>query len=425
MMETRFTTQELTIPEAPGAPGWDDFVAMVAVRNSVDAEAYGSTELDSTPEELLSIWRNQRYEPKRTLVTRADGRIIARATVERSCLPETAPNPDPRHIPTDVSWLSVQVLPAWRRRGIGSALTDRIEALAADDGCRNVIVYAASRPAVGPAVASPTGFGAVPEANAEVQFLLRRGYRLEQVERASRLALPIGRELLANFALQAAEFAGIEYIVHCWRDRTPAAWREDIAALYTRMSTDAPTAGLKEPAEVWTAERLVDEEEAFAGSPRVLLTAAVRYIPSGRLVGCSQLSVPAEVTRPVSQEDTLVLREHRGHRLGMLLKSANLHYLQRESPGHPSIITFNAEENRHMLAVNEALGFVPIGYEAAWHRSLPDPAPDRTTSRATSTNRSGMDPAGTDPSTTGSSGTFPSGTAPSGTAQAPENSDRD
>lgn len=371
MTEITFSIDELTVPAAPGAAGWNDFVAMVAVRNAVDAEAYGNDELEFTAEELLPIWQNQRYEPKRALVARVEGAIVARATFERQPVRNT--DPTETADPEQVAWLSVQVLTDWRRHGIGTALTDRIEALAAADGCRTLIVYAASRPARGAPLASPTGFGAVPLDNAEVQFLLRRGYQLEQVERGSRLALPIGPELLTSFAEQAADFAGIDYIVHCWRNRTPPDWREDIAMLYSRMSTDAPSAGLKEPAEVWTPERLVDEEQSFAGSPRLLLTAAMRHIPTGRLVGYSQLSVPAEITRPVSQEDTLVLREHRGHRLGMLLKVANLHYLQRESPGHPSIITFNAEENRHMLAVNEALGFVPIGYEGAWRRTLTAP----------------------------------------------------
>ena len=94
-------------------------------------------------------------------------------------------------------------------------------------------------------------------------------------------------------------------------------------------------------------------------------------MPSGRLVGYSSLSVPPERHRAVSQEDTLVIREHRGHALGMLLKVANLARLQQERPGHPSVITFNAEENRHMLSVNEAVGFVPMGYEGAWRKALP------------------------------------------------------
>jgi hypothetical protein len=65
-----------------------------------------------------------------------------------------------------------------------------------------------------------------------------------------------------------------------------------------------------------------------------------------------------------------VMREHRGHRLGMVLKLANIAYLDETFPGHPAITTFNAEENRPMLDVNEAVGFVPFTYEGAWQKKL-------------------------------------------------------
>jgi hypothetical protein len=65
-----------------------------------------------------------------------------------------------------------------------------------------------------------------------------------------------------------------------------------------------------------------------------------------------------------------VLKDHRGHKLGMLLKVANLAHLEREYPGRSSVITWNAEENRFMLDVNEAVGFVPIGHEGAWKKLL-------------------------------------------------------
>ncbi|MET4783432.1 hypothetical protein [Glaciihabitans sp. UYNi722] len=58
----------------------------------------------------------------------------------------------------------------------------------------------------------------------------------------------------------------------------------------------------------------------------------------------------------------------------MLLKIANILHLEAVRPRHPSIITFNAEENRHMLDVNETVGFAPIGYEGAWKKLV---APDR------------------------------------------------
>ena len=68
------------------------------------------------------------------------------------------------------------------------------------------------------------------------------------------------------------------------------------------------------------------------------------------------------------QEDTLVLREHRGRRLGMLVKTANLARLAEVQPGARRIGTWNAEENAHMLAINVALGFRPAGVWAAWQR---------------------------------------------------------
>ncbi len=104
--------------------------------------------------------------------------------------------------------------------------------------------------------------------------------------------------------------------------------------------------------------------------PRTLLTAVAEHVPTGTLAGFTQLGAPADLTRPVTQEDTLVLREHRGHRLGMLLKVANLQFLEQVAPGHPCVLTWNAEENRAMLDVNEAVGFVPIGYEGAWRKDL-------------------------------------------------------
>ena len=107
-----------------------------------------------------------------------------------------------------------------------------------------------------------------------------------------------------------------------------------------------------------------------SGQPRTQLTSAIEYVPTGRLVAFNELSVPPELERPVAQGDTLVLSEHRGNRLGMLIKIDNIQALAETHPGHPAITTSNAEENRYMLSVNVAVGFVPLAYECAWRKVL-------------------------------------------------------
>lgn len=377
MTDPGFQLDELSIPTAPGRPGWADFEAAAEVAATVEAEGYGSTELALSAAESLPDWLNQAWQPRRLFVARVDGRIVARGVYETLAdeTPSDAAPADaaPAAEPVAHAWIAVQVLADQRRRGIGTALFDRLEAIAETSSRPNQIVYTVSPDAEGPRLHAPTGFGSVPLGNPEVRFLLGRGYRLEQVVRTSRLVLPADAGAIERLRADAARTSGDEYAVLCWTDRTPAEWLDDLAVLRTRMTTDAPSAGLEEPEDVWTAARVVEEEEAAAGSPRSTFTAVALHRPTGRLVAFTELSVPRETARAVIQEDTLVLREHRGHRLGLLLKAANLQRVERERPGHPSVLTFNAEENRHMLSVNETIGFRSMGQEGAWRRSVADP----------------------------------------------------
>ena len=76
------------------------------------------------------------------------------------------------------------------------------------------------------------------------------------------------------------------------------------------------------------------------------------------------------VPESLIQQDTLVAEEHRGHRLGLLVKAANLRRAQEKWPRARSVLTWNASENQHMLAINTALGFRPAGYEGEWQKRL-------------------------------------------------------
>jgi GNAT superfamily N-acetyltransferase len=351
-----YSIEEIDIPTTVDDPSAVAFIEAIEVGNVVAVEAFGTPDIVYEPDEELPQFTNP-FQPKRLLVARAAGRIVGQAVTETQVGDEA-----------DTSWVQVLVHPHSRGRGIGRALSDRVEEAVRVDGRRKAIAYVAGRETGGLRLPSPTGFGSIAADDRSTRFMMARGYSFEQVERMSRLELPI-RGLDALVA-RAEEASGPDYRVHTWVDRTPERWLEDRALLATRMSTDAPSAGLEEPEDVWTVERVRDADARRDSNPRRHLVAAAEHVPSGRLVAYSVLSVPRQPHRAVQQYATLVLREHRGHRLGMLVKVANLAHLAATYPGHPSILTFNAEENRHMLAVNESLGFAPIAYEGAWRKDL-------------------------------------------------------
>ncbi|MOA63722.1 hypothetical protein D3C78_1895520 [compost metagenome] len=54
----------------------------------------------------------------------------------------------------------------------------------------------------------------------------------------------------------------------------------------------------------------------------------------------------------------------------MLVKIANLRRIHELWPSATSVMTWNADENRHMLAINIALGFKPSGFDGEWQKRL-------------------------------------------------------
>lgn len=353
-----FTIEELPIPDSLDSPEGRDFLDSVDARNAAEVAGYGTPEVGYPADELFPMWQDP-HEPKRWWGARRDGRIVARAVLEWQL--DDAER---------VGWAGVQVHPRHQGQGIGTALLDAMQTAAVEAGFRRLLGYAVSPDAPGRRLVPPTGAGSVPAENREVRFLLAHGFRLEQVTRASRFALPADLDDLQARRAAAAAVSEGAYRIHTWTGPTPERWLADQAELYTRMSTEEPTAGLEQPEDPWDVDRVRDYDALQDAGPRTTLTAAAEHVATGRLAAFTQLAVPADPARPASQEDTLVLREHRGKRLGMLLKVENLLALERSLPGRPSVLTWNAEENRAMLDVNEAVGFVPIGYEGAWRKDL-------------------------------------------------------
>lgn len=361
-MPSPITIDEIAIPDTLDGPAADDFRAAIEVRNAVGIAVFGEAAGTNTPEEFLPSLQEQRYDRKLPIVARWNGEIVAVALLVWSVEPDTR-----------VTWLEAGVHPAWRNRGIGTALVEHVEAFARESG-RPVIQTGGLHQAMeaGPRLESPTGYGTLPRNEPVVRFLLNRGYTLEQVTRVSFLHLPVDGATLAAHRAAAWARAGSDYRLHAWTGATPDQWLDDVATIYMRMATDAPAGSLEIDEEPWDAERVRQNDERRVRAGRTALAAAVEHIPSGNLVAFNGLSVPEDRSRPVDQGVTLVLKEHRGHRLGMVVKIANIERLQAFSPASPFIMTGNAEENRPMLDVNEAVGFVPAAYIGAWKKTLPE-----------------------------------------------------
>jgi RimJ/RimL family protein N-acetyltransferase len=95
---------------------------------------------------------------------------------------------------------------------------------------------------------------------------------------------------------------------------------------------------------------------------------------SGRTVAFTGLAVPEAPRDLVEQGGTLVLRGHRGHRLGLAVKAANLAAVQGEHPERTRVNTQNAEVNAPMVAINEKMGFRPVELALEFQRALRMPA---------------------------------------------------
>ncbi|MGH3432954.1 MAG: GNAT family N-acetyltransferase, partial [Thermocrispum sp.] len=89
-------------------------------------------------------------------------------------------------------------------------------------------------------------------------------------------------------------------------------------------------------------------------------TTAAIHEASGRMAGYTTLAWAQQDPTHAWQWNTIVDAEHRGRRLGVLLKVANQAYAFEREPATRTVFTWNAESNQHMNAINTALGFAPI-----------------------------------------------------------------
>jgi ribosomal protein S18 acetylase RimI-like enzyme len=251
---------------------------------------------------------------------------------------------------THIGVVSVTVDPTARRRGLGRQLLQTgIERIRADG--RTIVIVTCAENYPGTDLLKSVGFEPAIE---------------EVVRRQDLLSIDWSR-LDREYAAAESHATGYELV------RMPGEVPADMVDAVLRMTAainDAPIGALEIEDEVFTVERLRAFEAAERARNRRAYRLAARHRETGELAGHTMVGVDADQPGYGFQYDTSVLRAHRGHRLGLLLKIAMMRWLGEEEPQLRSVFTGNAASNSYMIRVNELIGYQVVIKYVEWQLRL-------------------------------------------------------
>jgi GNAT superfamily N-acetyltransferase len=254
--------------------------------------------------------------------------------------------------------VTVAVHPARRRRGVGTALVEAMTEHGRADGrlvLNSIVDVPLDRVADG----------------ASFSFARTTGFTPMLAGNIRHLAVPMDAARMEALRAEVARARGAdEYRVLTFEAPWPAEFLHDQCALFQCMSTDEPHGDDGHEEEVWDAERVAENDGLRAARGGRYLTAVAQHGPSGRLVACSELCIGAESPGQAFQMLTVVEPAHRGHRLGLAIKLANVDFLAERAPDVRLIVTGNASVNAPMIAVNEMMGFEVASEGNFWQKEL-------------------------------------------------------
>ncbi|MCW3765942.1 GNAT family N-acetyltransferase [Paenarthrobacter ureafaciens] len=371
--------EQAWVPDNLDSPDAKDFLDAVEVARRVRMQTWGSDDLAYTPLEKMLEFSDP-YERQIILVAKVDGKIVGTIDIALPLVDNI-----------DLAEFTLDVLPEYQRRGVGRHLLEAAEQLARAEG-RTMVLVDTNHPATSlteipeDQLIPGTGPGFVPVSSREVDFAQRAGYTLQHIEQFSSCVLPLDSKLVGDLQAEAEEANAGRYALHHWTDRCPERLLEGVAELENAAGEvvhgddeDDEPAGA-DTGMVFDAAVLRETEDAAMAQGRRTVVTAVEHVATGKLVGLTTISVLAHRQDVVFQDDTLVLQEHRGNKLGLLIKVANMERLSEQFPDARVIYTWNAPENRYLLTVNKQLGFTTAGVTGLWQKELPRRSAGATTS---------------------------------------------
>jgi mycothiol synthase len=243
---------------------------------------------------------------------------------------------------------SLQVHPERRQRGLGKTLLGHLADIADGEG-RTVLM-----------------FGTNERAPAGEAFARRVGARPAFAAHTNRLVLAdVDLDLIDRWIAEGPARAP-GYSLLTVDGRYPDALIDAVADLADVMNT-APRDDLDMEDSHITPEQIRENERSMAAQGTEHWTLFARHDASGELVGYTEVMRNPHRAHVISQGDTGVRPEHRGHALGKWLKATMLRRILDERPDAVDVRTGNADSNDAMLGINHAMGFKPYLAVTWWN----------------------------------------------------------
>ncbi len=260
------------------------------------------------------------------------------------------PMKDNRHVAN----LEISVRPSFRGHGVGRAILERAQECASEHKRTTHI-------------ASTYGRLASLESR-DARFARAAGFTHARSEVRREIRLPLGDARIEELE-RANAAAGKGYEMVSWWRSCPDDLIEGRARLAWTLTADEPHGDLDVEAVQFDVDRIRRWEKDIEKFGRELAcTGAVDKV-TGELAAVTEIGLPKPGEDLAMQFATVVAREHRGHRLGILVKLANLRLIDGHATAPKRICTWNAESNAQMVRVNEELGFEIVGRAFNWQKA--------------------------------------------------------
>jgi GNAT superfamily N-acetyltransferase len=296
-------------------------------------------------QEFLGVFRSHDSGERHELFAAYDGdRMVGNAVLWSFLLDNV-----------DKAAFKVRVDVADRGQGIGRALVQRVEQTVKDDG-RSLVMTDATLP-----------FDEQ-DSHAYRRFLEACGYEFSIYEVVRHLSLPVDDEQIQEWIDEAAPHHE-GYTIETFVGAVPDDLVESLCVLFGQLAVDAPTGVVDFEEETYTAQRYAESLATMAAMGRAGYE-TVALTPDRQVVAQSTLALSLGANPNVYQWGTFVHREHRGHRLGLATKAANLRAVQAARGDLTRVITQNGDTNDYMVAINERMGFRPIEVSAEFVKHL-------------------------------------------------------